>query len=155
MGITSVAVSGVNSAGCRYSAGIVAWRIHTGTIRGITNVSPKQGEAHTAEIVALENKPRYFYLDVSLGVFSTFSPMVERKSAWKNRPRGCMLSYHPCDTVVLYPISLGPHLFSCFLSFIECVCRACRIQYDDKALHCLLCLLHSNAASLCCSFVAT
>ena len=36
--------------------------------------------------------------------------------------------------------------FNCFffLPFIECVCRACRIQYDDMALHCpLLCLLHS------------
>ena len=35
-----------------------------------------------------------------------------------------------------------------FLSFIECVCRACRIQYDHMALHCLLiyqvlCLLHT------------
>ena len=29
-------------------------------------------------------------------------------------------------------------LFFCFLSFIECVCRACRIQYDDMALHCCL-----------------
>ena len=27
-------VCGVHSAGCRYSAGIAAWRIHTGTIEG-------------------------------------------------------------------------------------------------------------------------
>ena len=34
-----------------------------------------------------------------------------------------------------------PLFFLCFLSFlysIECVCRACRIQYDDMALHCPL-----------------
>ena len=32
-----------------------------------------------------------------------------------------------------------------FLSFIECVCRACHIQYDDMAVYCLLllCLLHT------------
>ena len=35
------------------------------------------------------------------------------------------------------------------LSFIECVCCACRIQYDDDVtLHCLLCLLHNNVVSL-------
>ena len=37
----------------------------------------------------------------------------------------------------------------------ECVCRACRIQYDEKALQCLLCLLHINVESLCRSFVTT
>ena len=55
-------------------------------------------------------------------------------------------------------------LFLCFLLFlyfIECVCRACRIQYDDMALHCplLLWLLHTrylvrgNVVSLWRSFV--
>ena len=34
--------------------------------------------------------------------------------------------------------------FPCFLHFIECVCRACRIQYDDMTLHSLFCLLHNN-----------
>ena len=35
--------------------------------------------------------------------------------------------------------------FLSFLYFIECVCRACRIQHDDMALHCpLLYLLHTN-----------
>ena len=41
--------------------------------------------------------------------------------------------------------------FFCFyrlLSFIGCVCRACCIQYDYMAVHCLLCLLHSNAVRL-------
>ena len=35
--------------------------------------------------------------------------------------------------------------FRSFLYFIECVCRACRIQYQDMALHFpLLCLLHTR-----------
>ena len=34
MGFTIVAVRGVYSAGYRYSASIVGWRIHTGTIQG-------------------------------------------------------------------------------------------------------------------------
>ena len=52
--------------------------------------------------------------------------------------------------------SLSVCLFLCFLCFLfvsfifslsyynECECRACRIQYDDMALHCLLCVLHTN-----------
>ena len=43
-----------------------------------------------------------------------------------------------------------------FLSIVECVCRACRIRYDDMALHCLLCLRYSNAVvSLCRNFATT
>ena len=47
-----------------------------------------------------------------------------------------------------FSLSICLHfLFVCFLSFlyfIECVCRACGLQYDDMALHCpLLCLLRT------------
>ena len=34
MGLTNVPVCGVNSAACRYSAGVVGWRMHAGTIEG-------------------------------------------------------------------------------------------------------------------------
>ena len=34
-------------------------------------------------------------------------------------------------------------------------CRTCRIQYDGKLLHSLLCLLHCNVVSLCRGFVTT
>ena len=43
-----------------------------------------------------------------------------------------------------------------FLSFqrtIECVYRACRIQYHDMALCCPFCVLHNNVGSPCRSFV--
>ena len=55
----------------------------------------------------------------------------------------------------------GTFFFACFpfsfellfcsfgiLSFISCVCCACRIQYNAMALHCLLCLLHNNVVYL-------
>jgi len=40
--------------------------------------------------------------------------------------------------------------FVSFLYFMECVCRARRIQHDDRALHCplLLCLLHTWQRSI-------
>ena len=38
---------------------------------------------------------------------------------------------------------------STFLYYIECVCRARRIQCDDMALHCpLMCLLHTWQRSI-------
>ena len=40
--------------------------------------------------------------------------------------------------VFCFVFSICFSLFFVFLSFIECVCRT---QYDDIALHCLLCLL--------------
>ena len=42
-----------------------------------------------------------------------------------------------------------------FIYFIEYVCRSCRIQDDDMALHCLLFLPQNNAVSLRRSFVTT
>ena len=59
----------------------------------------------------------------------------------------CLLSF-----VLFFPLS--------FLYFIECACRARRIQYDDMALHCPLMLLaaylaRGNVVSLWRSFVTT
>ena len=52
----------------------------------------------------------------------------------------------------LFSFSALPICFSLFLSifvsFVECVCRAYRILYDDVASHCLLCIL--RIAMLCC-----
>ena len=54
---------------------------------------------------------------------------------------------------LLFLVRLFP--FICHLSCIECVCHACRIQNGDMALHCLLCVLHSNIVSPWRSFVNT
>ena len=41
-----------------------------------------------------------------------------------------------------------------FLPFIECVYRACRIQYDDTTLHCLPLVLVNSAAKKKCSSIS-
>ena len=56
---------------------------------------------------------------------------------------------------VFFVLVFSSFVFFSFLYFIECVCSACRIQYDDMALHCpLLCLLYTwqrsiSVAQLC------
>lgn len=57
----------------------------------------------------------------------------------------------------LFPYVLLDHFFcfECFSFSVECVCRGCRIQYDDVASYCLLCIVHGNVAPLWRCFMHT
>ena len=64
--------------------------------------------------------------------------------------------FHSLSTILL---CFGSSLFSSFLYFIECVCRACRIQYDVPGTwHCAVYCAYGrrgNVVSLWRSFVTT
>ena len=60
--------------------------------------------------------------------------------------------------VLLFYLFLSLSFFSCqriwsASSWSIIVCRTCRIQYDGRWLHCLLCLLHYNVVPRCRVFV--
>ena len=76
-------------------------------------------------------------------------------------PRSCI-----CFSLILLLFFSHPFRSLSFVSFsllqcagtaglLTCICCACRIQYDDMALHCLLSLLRYDVVSGCRSFVTT
>ena len=87
---------------------------------------------------------------------SSLSPKRDCGSKGVNIPWMALLYYVPCRfryaTLLFFFFSFGLSslilISLCFLSFlyfIECVCRACCMQYYGMALHCpLLCLLHTR-----------
>ena len=100
----------------------------------------------------------FVLLCLPVAVFLFFFSLLFQLVLFKcsaHRLRGGARQFVPSIYIYVFSFDLSSLFlfFHCFLSFLnfmeECVYRACRIQYDDMALHCPLpCLLHTWQRSI-------
>ena len=95
-----------------------------------------------AREIIIMNFPCNDYTRMATLFFPARSFRVFATSPWRGGTAVCFFSLFPSSLFFFFSFDFS--LFMCFLRFlsflyfIECVCRAYRILYDDMTLHCPL-----------------